>query len=536
MLEKILENWLDSASERSYQPVFVQMLAADGYTVLHSTRHCTLEFGKDILAIAPDGVGCAFQLKGDPRGRMKVEEFRTLLPQLYQLVAQRPSLPGFPAGPHRAYLVSNGEFNEEVHVSARELNDSGYPATLELWSRGKLLDLCRRHGQNLWPSEIADTRSLLDLYMANVEDPLPTKVIGSLLASILGRAGGPGTAKWERAVSSACWATGIALAQFAEKGNHYAVATGWMVCLAQLRAEHELDEPVSSRERVSVAICEGAILDALALLWDEVRSKEHLGQGNPLVDADVYGWRVSVLLGLMAVLWCANQERGVLDPARAAELRDWLKGVTAKPHLWGEGAVAQLLPWALMRFRAGDSAGGRAVVRDLLGGVIRRNLGAAEEALPTPYYTFPEVQRDLLGLSSGLRIHQRESFAGSAYTADALLRVGLEMEMEEEAIAAWPALTRLGHRSLVFDRPSDYWRLRCQQGVERTTTYPLGSTIDAVRAETRALLGSDASISAVGGELWTLLMWWQAAPHRLNSATAVAALERLAPAEGGLTP
>lgn len=73
MIEKLLENWLDSASERSYQPVFVQMLVADGYRVLHSSRHCLLEYGKDILAIAPDGVGCAFQLKGDPKGRMKVD-------------------------------------------------------------------------------------------------------------------------------------------------------------------------------------------------------------------------------------------------------------------------------------------------------------------------------------------------------------------------------------------------------------------------------------------------------------------------------
>ena len=156
MIEKLLENWLDSASERSYQPVFVQMLVADGYRVLHSSRHCLLEYGKDILAIAPDGVGCAFQLKGDPKGRMKVDEFRkSIQPQLVQLLAQRPSYPGFPREPHRAYLVSNGQFEEEVQIAAREMD--GYLAKLELWSRGHLLDACLRHAKTLWPGELTES-------------------------------------------------------------------------------------------------------------------------------------------------------------------------------------------------------------------------------------------------------------------------------------------------------------------------------------------------------------------------------------------
>jgi hypothetical protein len=123
VIEKLLENWLDSASERSYQAVFVQMLGAEGYTVLHSTRHCLLEFGKDILAVAPDGVGCAFQLKGDPGGRMTVGEFRNgIQQQLVQLMSQSPSYAGFPAGTYRAYLVSNGQFDEEVQTAVREMN------------------------------------------------------------------------------------------------------------------------------------------------------------------------------------------------------------------------------------------------------------------------------------------------------------------------------------------------------------------------------------------------------------------------------
>jgi hypothetical protein len=68
VIERLVEYWLDSASERSYQPAFVQILVSDGHRVLHSTRHSPIEFGKDVISIAPDGVPCAFQLKGNLAG------------------------------------------------------------------------------------------------------------------------------------------------------------------------------------------------------------------------------------------------------------------------------------------------------------------------------------------------------------------------------------------------------------------------------------------------------------------------------------
>jgi hypothetical protein len=109
MIEKLLENWLDSTSERCYQASFVQMLAAQDYCVLHSTRHCGLEFGKDVIAIAPDGVPCAFQLKGNPGGRLGLKEFRdNIQPQLIQLMSQPIVFPGVStAVEHRSYLVSD---------------------------------------------------------------------------------------------------------------------------------------------------------------------------------------------------------------------------------------------------------------------------------------------------------------------------------------------------------------------------------------------------------------------------------------------
>lgn len=232
MIGKLLENWLDSASERSYQPVFVQMLSAQGYRVVHSTRHQALEFGKDVLAIAPDGRGCAYQLKGNPGGKLGLDQFRSeIQPQLVQLMSQAVIFPGFPSEPHRAYLVSNGYFEEEVHVAVQSLNQGPYPSKVSLISRGNLLDWCQKLGALLWPSELDDTRLLLDLYLSDPRNVLPAEKLARLIGKVLALEPLQATLtkqpEFQRAVTSAALLTGIATSSFAETQNHFAVVSAW---------------------------------------------------------------------------------------------------------------------------------------------------------------------------------------------------------------------------------------------------------------------------------------------------------------------
>lgn len=330
MIEKLLENWLDSASERSYQPVFVQMLVADGYRVLHSSRHCLLEYGKDILAIAPDGVGCAFQLKGDPKGRMKVDEFRkSIQPQLVQLLAQRPSYPGFPREPHRAYLVSNGQFEEEVQIAAREMD--GYLAKLELWSRGHLLDACLRHAKTLWPGELTDSRTLLELYLASPSEMLRIDLLESLLNAMLNldaEAALFNPMELRRAIASAAWLTGIVLSRFEQSENHYAIIQGWTLCYCYLLAAESKHSPNNTSQlATTLELIEGQLLDALIDLWQEIRVRKHFVEGTPMPDPEVAGWRAGILLGVMSSLAIANQVSTVLDDNSATELSQFLSSL-----------------------------------------------------------------------------------------------------------------------------------------------------------------------------------------------------------------
>jgi len=119
---ELIEIWLDSAGERQYQFAFRNALLSAGYTILHSTS-IRLRLGKDILAIAPNGELMAYQLKGNPSGRLTISQWQALLPQINTLVYQPATHPAIKAGtPHTPVLVTNGEIHEDVQSAIASYN------------------------------------------------------------------------------------------------------------------------------------------------------------------------------------------------------------------------------------------------------------------------------------------------------------------------------------------------------------------------------------------------------------------------------
>lgn len=520
MIEKLLENWLDKASERSYQPVFVQMLAAEGYQVLHSTRHCLLEFGKDILAIAPDGIGCAFQLKGDPGGRMQISEFRTSIqPQLVQLMSQAPAYAGFPAGAHRAYLVSNGQFEEEVQTAVQGMNTSPFPSKLQLWSRGTLLDMCRKSGERLWPGEISDSRALLELYMLNPRGKPPISLLDGLLTSVVGLDASKAFSKQEfiRTASSAAWLTGLSIASFAEEQNHYAVAIAWTQCCVALIASAEKHaEGETAQIASSLELARAALLDALTALWQEVQERTHLGQGDPVTDRDVVGWRISVLFGLLSCLAFADEHSPILQADSRSKLHDWLKTTPHQPELWGEGAISQILPW-LIWIRKHDAT--RRPDQEIL--VLAQTLVGLNQhdsplALMSPYYDGDGAFTHRFGLGKN-SFDQPETFSGRSHTAEIGLHLLVRTNQKQSCKRLWPEFTRLNHHRLELDNTWDYGRMRSPNGVEETKIYPSTYGWDQLKNEALKGIGEHKIPKGLVHMPWLLGMWWQAAPHRMST-------------------
>ena len=539
MIEKLLENWLDSASERSYQAVFVQMLAAEGYTVLHSTRHCLLEFGKDILAVAPDGVGCAFQLKGDARGRMTISHFRSEIQgQLLQLASQTPAYPGFPQGVHRSYLVSNGQFEEEVQTAVAQMNAGPIPSKIELWSRGKLLELCQKHGVSLWPSELADNRALLELYLSPPRAQLPIETLCGMLESVLKLGENDALLserELERATASATWLTGISTFTFAEADNHQAVAYAWTICCVVLVAAWLRHGRQRTRQlEMALELSEAALLDALTAHWEEIESRQSLVEGEPLTDSLIHQWRIATVYGLLTSLAIANTQRPILEDGSAGRLAVWLKSGQHRPGLWGEGALGNLAPWLVWLRSADATTKVDREIESIVQVVVQQNQSGNRIALASPYYGFEEIVRHfiehpLVHRPGGLA---RETGGGSSWVAELSLHLLVRTNLKGACRSVWPAYSRLAHRRFVMDESWHFCLRRAPGGVEETKIYPATYSWNQLRSD--ALVGADVQKvpEYLADRPWLLSMWWQVAPHRLDRDSLRVFVERLVPGWG----
>ena len=235
MIERLVEHWLDNAGERSYQPCFCQMLVGQGYKIVHSTKHTPLEFGKDIIAIAPDGKLVAYQLKGNPNGPLSPRDFDGIRGQLEQLALLAITIPGFRTRtPDECYLVTNGNIDEAVYHQIQTLNASlegrGHgPERIRTITRGTLLEWARSLGYSLWPSEVDDISNLLKLLNCQGDEILPAKVFHRLLHSTLALDRGLKRDELRRRLTSAGVMTSVALQSFSRKTNHFAEITAWVM-------------------------------------------------------------------------------------------------------------------------------------------------------------------------------------------------------------------------------------------------------------------------------------------------------------------
>lgn len=524
MLENLLENWLDSASEKSYQPSFVQMLAAQGYCVLHSSRHCALEFGKDVIAIAPDGTPCAFQLKGNPGGRLGLNEFRSdLQQQLIQLMSQPIVFPGMPDGvAHRSFLVSNGYFDEEVQRAVDDLNRGPYLSKLSLIGRGQLITWAKDLGISCWPSEISNIRELLEVYILDGRDLLPMKRLASILEEILALRVPDvplKAAQLDRATSSAALLTGIASHHFVHEDNNFAVASAWCLFIISAIVSYQRSSlTISKKSMGSILLAEQTIKDSLVALWNEIRDREDIVEGNALAEPEVYRWRYTLLTGLLCVLWFfpANNSE---DEARRSAIAEWLDRHHESLLLWGEAAIPCF--FALQLFLR--SSGASVLKPDLelislFNTVISSNQPGNANALPDPYYTFEDVGRALYGLkasdeSSALK---EETFAGSAYSAELLLHLMARYNLKQPCKDGWPYFNRLCHKRFIPAQSWQYGLLKCSDGVEETRQYPSEYTWTQL-CEDASIESCDYMPDELSAKPHLLLLWLIIAPHRLTS-------------------
>lgn len=484
MHERLIEHWLDSASERSYQYPFCQMLCAEGHTIVHSTRHSQIEFGKDIITIDRRGEICAYQLKGNPGSRLTGRQFAQIQPQLHQLAATAIRVPGLPRKAHSSFLVTNGQIDEEAAHGLDALNETllktrTISQPIRVIARGQLIEMGVSLGSALWPSELDDVTALMEIIVTPGTYQYPLSKFHKLLCQLLLLM--PNTTEKipvpeiQRRVTSAAILTAVSLQPFEEKDNHFAAITAWTIYAAYSLSAYERRQIRCTKRRLSaIEVALAAVYDKLRLLRDEVVGRDFFLEGFVLIDSIFYKPRATLLAALLSVFWLWQQQnRASIEELDITE--EALRRLGSEIVLWGEGAVPQFLAyfWYLRNSHADLEP--EYFLIGLLNTVVHAANRKAGDNLPAPYFSIEDVVRHHLPppLYEGDDPLGEERNPRASYFAESLLHLAVRCNWKQHCKGIWPEYSKIASLYFVPKRRWQFALWRAFEGENRTVLPPL---------------------------------------------------------------
>jgi hypothetical protein len=467
LIERLLDDWLIRANERSFQIPFCHSLAYEGHTVVHLSRHCAMEMGKDILTIAKDGVPCAYQLKGvDGSGKLSLRAYREDLErQLHSLVLGEVVHPSIPSGqPHRAYIVINGELEEEVSRAIDDFNrtlaTSGMDRRVNVILRGELFRRFKELQSDFWATNLGDVKTYLELYLEDGRGQLPKEKIASLFENALPFKGKDDKAPSQNEVTKAAAGCAIicasSISSFTNAGNHLAEFEAWTMYLGYILSITERWNLPQAPLQFAIDVAFEAMYSALARLCDELMERQDYSEGNVLSDRPLYEVRMTHLLGLMGIygLWRSHRVRSRLeqdDENRARFLRQFSQERSKLLSLWGEYAVPQFLAHNFFRRTFDHGPATDIFYCRLIEAILTLN-GEGGNGLANPYY---DPERHFTGLFKVDRDSSQESFYGSSFYLEGLLDLFVRTNFKQTLRGIFPSIMKVGFRHYI---PSEPWR------------------------------------------------------------------------------
>ena len=308
-----------------------------------------MEMGKDIITIAPDGTPCAFQLKA---GNISLAKWRSeVSPQIEDLVVGKINHPSIDnSRHHRSYLVTNGNIAEEVSRAIDDRNrtwENQNQSYLHLQTivRGELLGKAKTLGTDLWPSELTDIKTLLEMFLEDGKGILPKEKLASLFEStfVLDNERTPSKNHCRRTIASAGLLCAISTSSFSNENNYAAGIEAWMLYIAYVFALAERWTLSVDTYKEELEIATETLYNSLANLCNEIRERKDLVEGSYLEDSYVHDVRVTWLLGLLSIYALWRCRDGVPKNEIDDFLREFCKEKRNRLKLWGEAAIPQWL-------------------------------------------------------------------------------------------------------------------------------------------------------------------------------------------------
>ena len=453
------------------------MLAAKGHRLIHSSRHSPIEQGKDIITVDQDDNPCAFQLKGNPGGRLNLKGFRNIENQLLELVNMPIRDPSIKKVQHKSYLVTNGLVEEEVRLAIESINDgyvlSGNPEKkLEILQRGDLLNFADELGYSLWPSEFEDIQILLQLLTHDGKSQYPVKKIDILLRHLLEIDGGKpylNAPKLKRRISSAAILTSISIKNFHLNKNYFAIIVALTtLCTYAIAACSYHKKSFKKNCYQTLQITKIAIFDTLISLTEEVLSKNDLLERDSQIDGFFYRARYTKVLSLLTVLWFWCEDIGWPERIDREKLNSFLINGKNFVYLWGEGAIPQLLVyyWFLSRNQGNQEA------EDILKTILTTILN--EEKI-SPYFSYEDVVRHKLSGILGIEQDplRDESISLISYFSEPILHLLVRCGLKQFCKQIWSDFTKVDSAYYKLDAKYSYCMYRSDRGINEQKQHEL---------------------------------------------------------------
>lgn len=472
MIERIIENWLDKASERTYQIPFCYMLANEGHTILHLTRHCGMEHGKDVITIDPDGNICAFQLKGAPGSKIKLHQWQSeLIGQVYQLVYTPVTHPSANStNHHKSYFVTNGELEEEVFNAIDAANKDwelkGQPQfRINTIVRGELLSRATKLKEGFIPPEIEDFKLLLEFYLEEGSGTFNKPRLAKLLCSIFSREAKSRNKK-KGLISSAALLTSVCTSSYSNKQNHVALVEAWMLFISYLFRfceEAKLNKKDWNNE---FEIAHQIIITSLENLWEEIKSAKYLLVGNPVEDVFLYNQRVTWLIGLTSYLGIYYKLRN-LKNKEVEQIKKFTLDNRKRMVLWGESAIPCFLSFYWFYRITDATLGPTTVLVQLINSIVKYSRDR-EIIFPGPYYTIEECLC-FIHSSDQDKIKNKIS-KNESYYLEGITHLLVRENYKQRMKLAWPSISRVYFKEFIYNKITDYYLWRSSKGKDLTKT------------------------------------------------------------------
>ena len=362
------------------------------------------------------------------------------------------------------------EVNRAIDDRNRAWAKQGLPDFhLQTRVRGHLIKQAKELGIDLWPKELTDIKTLLEMFLENSQGVLPKEKLASLFESTfplkpLDKKKKPSKKHCERVIASAAILCAIAISSFSNEKNHVAEIEAWVLYISYVLALAERWELSDTVYKDEFKIATQSIYNSLANLCDEIKERKEFIEGDPLADSYIYDVRVTWLLGLMSIyaLWRASKD----EPKDDVDdfLREFSKEKRDQSDLWGEAAIPQFLAFLWYSRQISATSDPDDLLRSLISDICEQNEPKGEGLLASPYYEADDILPEMLGVAEEPLM---DSFSGQSYALEGLIHLyvrGNSKQSKQSMKFLWPDVTRLMYLSFEPENFCDFYKWRNEKG------------------------------------------------------------------------